>query len=158
MTAAALRISSVPHVAIRYASIRSRRTGGCFLFFFYIHFVPHAFKHFPYPTKHRDPRSARNVSSLCTISSSCTDIMPHSALLSSDILCGYQISAGMLHFFFFFSFFFFQLPTLIFPVLVLVVPGQSALHCPRPIPVTSRRPNSVSVSYTHLTLPTIYSV
>ena len=63
---------------------------------------------------------------------------PHSPLLSSDILCGYQVSAGMLHFFF--SFFSFRLPTLVFPVLVLVVPGQS---CPRSIPVTSRRLNSV---------------
>ena len=67
---------------------------------------------------------------------------PHSPLLSPDISCGYHISAGMLQFFFpFLSFFlFFRLPTLVFPVLVLVVPGQS---CPRPIPVTSWRFHSV---------------
>ena len=64
---------------------------------------------------------------------------PHSPLLSSDILCGYQISAGMLQkkILFLCFFFFCRLPPLVFPVLVLVVPGQSLT------PVTSRRLNSV---------------
>ena len=115
--------------------------GGVFVFVFLYSFCATRFQTLPVSHKVSWPQVLQEMRRRCVQSrlNTCTDMMPpfpvvivwYFVWLSNK--CRHAAIC-------FFSLPFFRLPTLVFPVLVLVVPGQS---CPRPIPVTSRRLNSV---------------
>ena len=140
----------VSHVAIRYASFRPRRTGGCccfcfcFCFCFSIFILCHTFSNTSSSPPSIVTQILQEMRRRCVQSrlNTCTDMIPPFPVVIAwyFVWPPYKCRHAAIFFFSLSFFLFFRLPTLVFPVLVLVVPGQS---CPRPIPVTSWRFHSV---------------